>query len=75
MGLLNDRVLIKTITKILKPENITPAYKSYQGVNNFIKNNNDILPLTKDKSILLIGPAANDLNVLNGALDSYVAGN
>ena len=32
-----------------------------------MKNNNDILPLSKDKSILVLGPTANSLNCLNGA--------
>ena len=51
-------VLIKTITKILASEKHQQlAYKSVLESITLLKNNNDILPLTKDKSILLIGPA------------------
>lgn len=32
-----------------------------------LKNNDDLLPLSKTKSALVTGPAANSLNVLNGA--------
>ena len=43
------------------------AYKSVAESITLLKNNNDILPLKQEQSVLLIGPAANDLNILNGA--------
>lgn len=68
LGLLNDRSFNKNDYEDFASEKHQQlAYKSAAESITLLKNNNDILPLTKDKSILLIGPAANDLNVLNGA--------
>jgi len=43
------------------------AYNAASESVTLLKNDNDILPLSKDKSILLLGPTANSLNCLNGA--------
>ena len=43
------------------------AYNAASESITLLKNNNDILPLSKDKSILVLGPTANSLNCLNGA--------
>jgi beta-glucosidase len=43
------------------------AYNAASESVTLLKNNKDILPLSKDKSILLLGPTANSLNCLNGA--------
>jgi beta-glucosidase len=43
------------------------AYNAASESVTLLKNNNDILPLSKDKSILVLGPTANSLNCLNGA--------
>ena len=43
------------------------AYEAASESITLLKNNKNILPISNDKSILLIGPTANSLNVLNGA--------
>ncbi len=43
------------------------AYDAASESITLLKNNNNILPISKEKSILLIGPTANSLNCLNGA--------
>ena len=43
------------------------AYKSAAESITLLKNEDKILPIDNNKSVLLIGPAANSLNVLNGA--------
>ena len=43
------------------------AYDAASESITLLKNNNNILPISKEKSILLIGPTANSLNFLNGA--------
>ena len=43
------------------------AYESAAESITLLKNENNFLPLDKSKKILVVGPAANSLNVLNGA--------
>ena len=43
------------------------AYDAASESITLLENRNKILPISKDKSILLIGPTANSLNCLNGA--------
>ena len=43
------------------------AYNTAAESITLLKNKNDVLPLSTDQSILLIGPTANSLNCLNGA--------
>lgn len=48
-------------------EYATAAYNAASESITLLKNNNDILPLSSENKILLIGPTANSLNCLNGA--------
>jgi beta-glucosidase len=43
------------------------AYNSAAESITLLKNNNNLLPLSTDKKILVCGPTANSLNALNGA--------
>ena len=43
------------------------AYNAASESVTLLKNDNNTLPISKNKSILLIGPTANSLNTLNGA--------
>ena len=43
------------------------AYNAASESVTLLKNDNNILPISKNKSILLVGPTANSLNTLNGA--------
>jgi beta-glucosidase len=54
-------------SKFGSKEHATAAYNAAAESVTLLKNNNDILPLSTQKSILLIGPTANSLNCLNGA--------
>jgi len=54
-------------SKFGSKEYATAAYNAASESVTLLKNNNDILPLSTQKSILLIGPTANSLNCLNGA--------
>ena len=68
LGLLDGRKFDKNYYKDFASEKHQKlAYKSAAESITLLKNDNDILPLMKEQSILLIGPAANDLNILNGA--------
>ena len=60
--------LIKIIIKILSEKHQKLFHKTVFAESiTLLKNDNNILPLKKEQSILLIGPATNDLNILNGA--------
>ena len=68
LGLLDGRKFDKNYYKDFASEKHQKlVYKSGAESITLLKNENDILPLNKEQSILLIGPAANDLNILNGA--------
>jgi beta-glucosidase len=43
------------------------SYQASVESITLLKNENTILPLSKDKKVLVCGPAANSLNILNGA--------
>ena len=43
------------------------AYQSAAEAITLLKNNDDILPLERDKKILVVGPNANNMRCLNGA--------
>ena len=68
LGLLDERNFNKDdYTDFSSDKHHHLAYKSVAESITLLKNNNDILPLKQEQSVLLIGPAANDLNILNGA--------
>ncbi len=43
------------------------SYEAASESITLLKNTNNILPLSKNKSVLVCGPSANSLNILNGA--------
>lgn len=49
------------------PEYKTAALNAARESITLLKNDNNILPLSKDKKILVTGPSANSLTTLNGA--------
>ena len=69
LGLMNeDRNHVDdNYSKFGSEEHRLAAYNAAAESITLLKNNGEILPLSTDKSILLIGPTANSLNCLNGA--------
>ena len=68
LGLLNNykKPKIKDYNNFASEEYRKAAYDAASESITLLKNNN-ILPISKEKSVLLIGPTANSLNCLNGA--------
>ena len=68
LGLLNNykKPNIKDYNNFASDENRKAAYDAASESITLLKNNN-ILPISQEKSVLLIGPTANSLNCLNGA--------
>lgn len=68
LGLLNNykKPNIKDYNSFASDEYRKAAYDAASESITLLKNNN-ILPISKEKSVLLIGPTANSLNCLNGA--------
>lgn len=54
-------------TKFASQEHRLASYNAAAESITLLKNNDNILPLSNDQSVLLIGPTANSLNFLNGA--------
>ena len=69
LGLLNEvRIPIDNdYSKFGSEEHRVAAYNAASESITLLKNEKDILPLSTNNSILLIGPTANSLNCLNGA--------
>ena len=69
LGLLNEvRIPIDNdYPKFGSEEHRVAAYNAASESITLLKNEKDILPLSINNSILLIGPTANSLNCLNGA--------
>ncbi|MFZ2283347.1 MAG: glycoside hydrolase family 3 N-terminal domain-containing protein, partial [Lutibacter sp.] len=57
----------KGYTKFASREHINANYKSASEAITLLKNNNNILPLSSTKKVLVTGYSANSINVLNGA--------
>lgn len=53
--------------KFASEEFAQAAYEVAQNSMTLLKNKNEILPLSKDKTVFITGVAANSLNYLNGA--------
>ena len=49
-------------------------YKSASEAITLLKNNNDLLPLSKNKKVLVTGYTANSINLLNGAWSRTFSG-
>ena len=69
LGLLNEvRIPINNdYSKFGSEEHRVAAYNAASESITLLKNEKNILPLSSNNSILLIGPTANSLNCLNGA--------
>jgi len=69
LGLFNEFLIPKAddYPKFGSEEHRVASYNAASESITLLKNNNNILPLSTQKSILLIGPTANSLNCLNGA--------
>ena len=69
LGLLNEvRIPIDNdYPKFGSEEHRVAAYNAASESITLLKNDKNILPLSTNNSILLIGPTANSLNCLNGA--------
>jgi beta-glucosidase len=68
LGLFESPYLEKEAVKNFGlPEYKKAALDAARESVTLLKNNNNILPLAKDKKVLVIGPAANSLTALNGA--------
>ena len=57
----------KGYTKFASQEHIDANYKSASEAITLLKNNNNVLPLSSTKKVLVTGYSANSINVLNGA--------
>jgi beta-glucosidase len=69
LGILNEirMPILEDYAKFGSAEHSMVAYKSAVESITLLKNRKNILPLSTDNSILLIGPTSNSLNSLNGA--------
>ena len=69
IGLLSDMQMLTLddYPNFGSEEHRNAAYNTAAESITLLKNNDNILPLANDKSILLIGPTSNSLNCLNGA--------
>lgn len=68
VGLLNQAIPdFKYYTKFASKEHKEKALLTAQESITLLKNDNNLLPLKKGTKVLLCGPAANSLNIINGA--------
>jgi beta-glucosidase len=68
LGLLSQALPdFKYYTKFASQEHKEKALQTAQESITLLKNDNDVLPLKKGSKVLLCGPAANSLNIINGA--------
>ena len=68
LGILkNPMPDFKYYTKFASKEHKDAALKTAQESITLLKNDNNLLPLKKGTKVLLCGPAANSLNIINGA--------
>lgn len=69
LGLLENYTIVDLddYPKFASDEHRKFSYDAASESITLLKNRNKILPISKNKSILLIGPTANSLNCLNGA--------
>jgi len=64
-----------TLANFGKPEYQLAALQAAQESMTLLKNQNNILPLSKDKKVLVAGPSANSIAPLNGAWSYTWQGN
>lgn len=57
----------KGYTQFASQEHIDANYKSASEAITLLKNNNNVLPLSSTKKVLVTGYSANSINILNGA--------
>ena len=57
----------KGYTEFASKEHIEANYQTASEAITLLKNNKNILPLSKNKKILITGYSANSINILNGA--------
>lgn len=68
LGLFDRSVYpLKDYPKFASAESQALALEAAEQSLTLLKNKNQILPLTKSKSVLVTGPAANSLNIQNGS--------
>jgi beta-glucosidase len=68
LGILKNPIPdFKYYTKFASKEHKKAALKTAQESITLLKNDNNLLPLKKGTKVLLCGPAANSLNIINGA--------
>lgn len=68
LGILKQPIPdFKYYTKFASEEHKNAALKTAQESITLLKNDNNLLPLKKGTKVLLCGPAANSLNIINGA--------
>lgn len=68
LGILNQPIPdFKYYTEFASKEHKNAALKTAQESITLLKNDNNLLPLKKGTKVLLCGPAANSLNIINGA--------
>ena len=68
LGILKNPIPdFKYYTKFASKEHKNAALKTAQESITLLKNDNNLLPLKKGTKVLLCGPAANSLNIINGA--------
>lgn len=68
LGILENPIPdFKYYTKFASKEHKDAALKTAQESITLLKNDNNLLPLKKGTKVLLCGPAANSLNIINGA--------
>ncbi len=68
LGILENPIPdFKYYTKFASKEHKNAALKTAQESITLLKNDNNLLPLKKGTKVLLCGPAANSLNIINGA--------
>ncbi len=67
LGLFDDPYGTKcTYEEFESPEHVQTAYRAALESQVLLKNENDLLPLSKDSRILLVGPNANAMRPLGG---------
>jgi len=68
LGILKNPIPdFKYYTKFASKEHKNAALKTAQESITLLKNDNNLLPLKKGAKVLLCGPAAHSLNIINGA--------
>lgn len=68
LGILKNPIPnFKSYTKFASKEHQNKALKTALESITLLKNQNNLLPLKKGTKVLICGPAANSLNIINGA--------